>query len=130
MVSYIQSEWGFNIYLAGFQSNKRGVMILLNQNFEKEACHALKYPNGNYIILEIKIKDQTITLVNLYGPNVDRPMFYEDIIKQKIKEFDNDNVIIYGDFNLVMDPDLDTENYKHVNNPKSRIVVKYVLEEQ
>ena len=25
-----------------------------------------------------------ITLVNLYGPNEDRPMFYEDI-KQKIK---------------------------------------------
>ena len=69
-----------------------------------------------------------ITLVNLYGPNEDRPMFYEDI-KQKIKEFENDNVIICGDFNLVMDPDLDTENYKQVNNPKARIVVKDLLEE-
>ena len=31
-----------------------------------------------------------------------------------------------------MDPDLDTENYKHVNNPKARarIVVKDLLEEQ
>ena len=28
-----------------------------------------------------------------------------------------------------MDPDLDTENYKHVNNPKARIVVKDLLEE-
>ena len=55
-------------------------------------------------------------------------MFYEDI-KQKIKEFENDNVIICGDFNLVMDPDLDTENYKQVNNTKARIVVKDLLEE-
>ena len=103
-------------------------MILLNKNFEKEVCRVLIYQNGYYIILKIKIKDQMITLVNLYGPNEDRPMFYEDIIKQKNKEFDNDNVIIYGDFILVMDPDLDTENYKHVNNPKSRTVAKDVLE--
>ena len=128
MESYITSEWGFKVYLAGFKSNKRGVMILLNNNFEQEVYRVLKDPNGNYIILEIKIKDQMITLVNLYGPNEDRPIFYEDI-KQKIKEFENDNVIICGDFNLVMDPDIDTENYKQVNNPKARIVVKDLLEE-
>ena len=116
MESYITSEWGFKVYLAGFKSNKRGVMILLNDNFEQEVYRVLKDPNGNNIILEIKIKDQMITLVNLYGPNEDRPMFYEDI-KQKINEFENDNVNICGDFNLVMDPDLDTENYKQVNNP-------------
>ena len=69
-----------------------------------------------------------ISLVNLFGPNEDRPMFYEDI-KQKIKEFENFNVIICGDFNLVMDPDLDTENYKQVNNHKARIVFKDLLEE-
>ena len=32
MESYIKNEWGFNVYLAGFQSNKRDVMILLNNN--------------------------------------------------------------------------------------------------
>ena len=29
-----------------------------------------------------------------------------------------------------MDPELDTENYKLINNPKARIVVKNLLEEQ
>ena len=29
MESYIKNERGFSVYLAGFQSNKRGVMILL-----------------------------------------------------------------------------------------------------
>ena len=82
-----------------------------------------------YIILEIKIKDQKITLVNLYGPNEDKPMFYEEI-KQKIKEIENDNVIICGDFNLVMDPDLNTNNYKYVNNPKARMAVKELFNEQ
>ena len=57
-------------------------MTLLNNNFEQEVYRVLKDSNGNYIILEIKIKDQMITLVNLYGPNEDRPMFYEDINKK------------------------------------------------
>ena len=50
MESYITSVWGLKVYLAGFQSNKRGVMILLNNNFEQEVCRVLKDPNGNYII--------------------------------------------------------------------------------
>lgn len=103
-------------------------MVLINNNFEQQVCRVLKDPNGNYIILEIKIKDEVITLVNLYGPNEDKPTFYEDI-KQKINELENDNVIICGDFNLVMDPDVDTENYKNVNNPKARSVVRDLLDE-
>ena len=42
MESYITSEWGFKVYLAGFKSNKRGVMILLNNNFEQEIYRVLK----------------------------------------------------------------------------------------
>ena len=65
--SYITSEWGFKVYLAEFKSNKRGVLILLNNNFEQEVYRVLKDPNGNYIILEIKIKDQMITLLIFMG---------------------------------------------------------------
>ena len=127
--SYIKNEWGFNVYLAGYQSNKRGVMVLINTNFEVEVCHVIKDPNGNYIILELKIKNQKITLVN-FKDQMKTNLCFMKKLNKKIKEIDNDNVIICGDFNLVMDPDLDTENYKHVNNPKARMVVKEMLNEQ
>ena len=65
MESYLKNEWGFNVYLAGFKSNIRGVMVPINNNFEQEVGRVLKDPNGNYLILEIKIKDQMITTVNL-----------------------------------------------------------------
>ena len=35
---------------------------------------------------------------------------------------------ICGDWNLIIDPELDCENYKHVNNPKARAVVKDSLD--
>ena len=37
--------------------------------------------------------------------------------------------IICGGLNLIIDPELDCENYKHVNNPKARTVVKDLLDE-
>ena len=42
---------------------------------------------------------------------------------------DNDRAIICGDWNLIIDPDLDCENYKHIDNPKARGVVKEFLED-
>ena len=79
-------------------------------------------------MLEITVRGKKITLGNLYGPNEDRPQFYSNI-KQKIEELDNEMAIICGDWNLILDPELDCENYKHVNNPKARTVVKDLLDE-
>ena len=37
------------------------------------------------------------------------------------KEYQNHNIIIAGDWNLMLDPQLDSYNYKHINNPKARV---------
>ena len=128
MESYVKNEWGYKIFMAGLTSNKRGVMILLNNNFQHDIGRIVTDPNGNFLILEITIKGKKFTLVNIYGPNEDRPQFYDNI-RQKIEEFDNDRAIICGDWNLIIDPVLDCENYKHINNPKARGVVKELLDD-
>ena len=128
MESYVRNEWGYRIFMAGLTSNKRGVMILLNNNFQHDIGRTVTDPNGNFLILEITIKGKKITLVNIYGPNEDCPQFYYNI-KQKVEEFDNDMTIICGDWNLILDPDLDCENYKHINNPKARGAVKELLDD-
>ena len=43
--------------------------------------------------------------------------------------YDNDLIIYCGDWNLVIDPDIDTVNYLHVNNPRSRQTVLKFLDE-
>ena len=65
------------------------------------------------------IEGKEITLVNLYGTNEDRPQSYE-ILKQKIDEFETEQVIICGDWNFILDPEMDSFNYLHVNNPRAR----------
>ena len=103
----------------------------MNNNFEYKVERVKTDKNGNYmyIILDVNIQGKRITLVNLYGPNRDNPNFYTKI-KQKVSEFKNDQVIMCGDWNFVLDPDLDYNNYLHNNNPKSRIVILDYIEEE
>ena len=50
-------------------------------------------------------------------------------VKEIIEEFDNEYVIICGDFNLVQNQELDTFNYINVNNPNAKDIVLNLKEE-
>ena len=66
-------------------------------------------------------------LANIHGPNQDKPVFYEQIFKS----LEDEGIvywIIVGDWNLVMDQNLDTWNYKSTNNPSSIKIVKQNME--
>jgi hypothetical protein len=97
-------------------------MILLRDNFEQkvEATHVDE--NGNYILLDIVMYEKRITLANIYGPNGDNPEFYENIFK-KIRDINNDYTVIGGDWNMIINPSIDCENYININNPRSRSIV-------
>ena len=127
--SYVKAEWGNDAYFSCFNSSSRGVLILLNNNFEYKVEKINSDVNGNYIILDINIEGKKFTLINLYGPNDDKPKFYKEL-RQKYKTLNNDNIIMCGDWNLVINPDLDTNNYLHINNPRARNeVVDSIIEE-
>lgn len=128
MESYVKAEWGFDAYFSSFSSNKRGVMVLINSNFDQKVENIKTDPSGNFIILDMVIQGKKITLVNLYGPNEDNPQFYNNL-QHEVSEFDNEYVIMCGDWNLVLNPDVDTQNYLHINNPKARQVVLNLIKE-
>ena len=74
---------------------------------------------GNYLALDVNISNVRTTLVVVYGPNKDNPSFYENI-SEIINDFENEDIILVGDFNLVLDLEKDCYHYLHVNNPKAR----------
>ena len=127
--SYIKIELGYNIYFSCFNNSSRGVMVLLNNNFEHKVERGNSDVNGNYIILDINIEEQNITSINLYGPNDDKPNFYKEI-RQICNAFQNDKIIICGDWNLVINADLDRNNYLHINNPRARQEVLNMIDEE
>ena len=67
----------------------------------------------------LKLSSMTINLTTLYGPNNDNPNFFSQM-QNLVSSESGDYDIICGDFNLVLNPHMDTFNYKHINNPNSR----------
>ena len=125
--NYIKSEWGYDCYFASHSSNARGVAILFNNNFEFKIKKIHKDTNGNFIIIVLEIKKEDYVFANLYGPNRDEPDFYRQLYKV-LADMNVHNIIIAGDWNLVLDPSRDYQNYKHINNPKSKEVVEEIIE--
>ena len=60
-----------------------------------------------------------INLINIYAPNQGDPNFFQNV-KMLVDNVESDYGIICGDFNLVVDPMLDSYNYNNLNNPKVR----------
>ena len=128
--SFIETEWGNDIFFSSYTTmSGGGGMILINNNFDHKVNRIKTDKNGNYIILGMDIQGKQITLVNICGPNEDNLHFYENLI-QNFSEFENENVIMCSDWNLVLDIEKDCDKYLHVNNPKARKVVFNLLEEE
>ncbi|GFO33597.1 endonuclease domain of the non-ltr retrotransposon line-1 [Plakobranchus ocellatus] len=69
--------------------------------------------------MDLSVNSIKFTLGCVYGPNRDEPSFYQ-ILEERIKLMQNQNLIIVGDWNLLLDPDMDGENYLHIYNPRAR----------
>ena len=124
----LTSEWGYKTFFSSFNKQSRGVAIFLNNNFEFKIHSYFNDTNGNLLILDIEIDKHRITLATLYGPNNDDPNFFE-FLERKIIEMGNKDIIINGDWNLLLNPQIDGLNYKHINNPNARNKVLKIITE-
>ena len=115
---FIEAQWGNRCVFSSLCSNSRGVAVLFNKNVDFEIHSTINDTEGNYLIIDLTVDGNRFTLVNLYGPNQDRPDSFDNLIL-KVNTFDNTSIIYCGDFNLVQDPKLDYFNYKCMNNIKS-----------
>ena len=127
--NYIRSMWGFECFFDCFPSQSRGVAILLNNNFEYKLHRIKKGNDGNKIVLDITVQGRRLTIANIYGPNRDSPNFYKTL-KEDIENFENEQVILGGDFNLTLNFDKDCMNYVRLNNPNARDSVLDLMMDQ
>ena len=114
--SRIRNEWGLDVHFSSFSSNSRGVAILFNNNIQYMILDVVKDINGNFLILKVEMLDKIFVMVNVYGPNDDRPEFYARL-EERIEELGQyENLIIGGDWNLVRNFEKDCHNYRRQNN--------------
>ena len=99
--NYVRASWGFDVWLAGEETNSKGVAILFNPTFEYKIHSVRRDPKGCYIALDVDLMQKKTTLINIYGPSDrDNPEFI-DQISNLINHFGNDDIIIGGDWNCL-----------------------------
>ena len=96
-----KAEWGYQAYFTSFESNKAGVCILFNNNFNLQLQRLYTDPAGRFIICDLKANEKLLTLANIYAPNEDKPSFFQNFYDHLLN-FNCEDIIIGGDFNLVL----------------------------
>ena len=100
-------------------SQSAGVCILIKRNFCCNISNIVASYDGRFLYCDVKIdKLQPFTLCCIYAPNRDSPIFF-DALFQNLMDAEP-QLIVLGDFNLVLDVNKDREGSTHNNEKAAR----------
>ena len=122
-----QKEWGKEAFFSGTSNNSEGVGILINS---KESYNILNYTEiicGRLQALEIKMNENELIVINIYGPNNDDINIFSKLEKF-IQENDEKTILIGGDFNTVLDENLDKHNGRTNTHKQCRNKLKHMID--
>ena len=122
-----QNEYGGKIIFSDGESNSRGVAILFNRNLNPKNVSQEKDTEGRYVITTFNIDEVSYAICNLYAPNQDKPKFFVNIF-DKMQKVSTDHVIITGDFNVCIEPQLDKRG-GNINDTKSAELIRTFKDE-
>ena len=93
-------------FSAYFDSRSRGVTWQVSRRLVATCALVLSDPAGRLCVLDVTIKDNAFRLIGVYGPNAssELPAFFWRIEPYVIP---SKRVILVGDWNAVLDPNLD-----------------------
>ena len=91
---------------AYFDGRSRGVTWLINRRLDAQCALVLSDSSGRLCVLDVTIKDKAFRLIVVYGPNAtsELPAFFRHIEPYVTP---SKRVILVGDWNAVLDPNLD-----------------------
>lgn len=101
----LRTKWIGEIYHSAFSSKTRGTAILIRKGVPFLQKNIIT-DKGRYVIVIGEIQNVSLTLVNMYAPNTDNPVFFQKVF-ESIPHLSQTYLIIGGDFNTVLDPCLD-----------------------
>lgn len=93
-------------------------LSLEKESIPFSASKVISDPRGQYVIVTGILYNKLVTLASIYVPNVDDETFITSFFAA-LPNMDSHQLIIGGDFNLVLDPKIDRSSQKPCNIPKS-----------
>ena len=121
-----RSEFGGEILYSHGETNARGVCILFSKQSGVKIIRSKHDEEGRILICEIEVDGHRCVITNIYAPNYDCPAFFMKVAEM-LEDFSEAKIVL-GDFNLVLDTQLDRLHSVH-NNKKALEFVNTWVEE-
>ena len=126
-----RNEWGAKALFTHSFSNKTGCGFLFSNRLDLLIDNITRDGDGRFLIITIKLNDEQYTLVNLYCPNKDDPLFFQNVFDTlNAINTNNGHLILGGNFNFVQDLDLDKIGRRVLNFRQSRYKLQQFLIEE
>jgi exonuclease III len=122
-----KKEWEGDIVASHGTNNSRGTCFLIGKDSKIVVKKSEEDINGRYVILETTYGENSLTLAGYYGPNQDDPSTLEEMLR-KIDDMNSGHTIIMGDFNLVLDIDMDKKGGNPTTNWNCRKTLLHWME--
>ena len=104
------AEWGSEIIFSHGTGSRCGVALLIDLNNEYHINEVNRSDNGRFLMINITIDNEVYILINIYAPTKDDPKAQKEFfckLETRLEEYIDSNVIIGGDFNVCLNPELD-----------------------
>ena len=125
----VREEWDGKCIFNSFSSQARGIAIFLKKNNIASILETFGDQNGNILAILLNYEGKRILIEGIYGPNNDSPAFYDLEVFKKIEDWEPSYSIFVGDWNVALDPKVDTKNYLNDNNPQARRAILNKIQE-
>jgi exonuclease III len=114
-----KEDWKGTIIHSSGTNKSRGVATIINSNSPHKILEEKKDKEGRWTVTSLLIKEKEIILANYYGPNEDNTAALNEMMEE-ITKINTNNIIITGDFNLVLDLNKDKFGGRKQTNEKCR----------
>ena len=83
-----------NIFHANWKQKKAGVAILISEKIDLKIKMITRDKEGHYIMIKGSIQEEDVTLVNIYAPNVEAPLYIRQTLTDIKGEIDSNTIIV------------------------------------
>ena len=109
-MAMIEKEWGSKFHITEGTKRSKGLLTLFSKRFQDD-CLSLVKEGERFIISSISLENTNFTIFNVYAPciHTEKFRFLNNIVDNvnNLQLNQDSNLIILGDFNMVLDNKLD-----------------------
>lgn len=118
-----------DMFLSVYSNYSRGVAVLVRRGLDWREKEVYTDPEGRFVIILGYLSGTLLTLVALYGPNTDSPSFFQDVWA-RVKASVCTLTLWGGDFNVILNNELDRQGTARTHNPAASKVLNWILESE